>query len=132
MATGQVQFVHRSVAWNPDSQRAAEAAECADEQGAFWEYSDLLFANRARLPAAVAFGKPYLEAYAAALNLDGGAFFACLDSDRYASAVRASTGAAEAAGVRATPTFLINGEMVEGNLPFESFQTMIERFLGEA
>lgn len=115
----------------PESIRAAEAAACANEQGQFWPYHDTIFANQ-RGENQGAFSDDALQAFAAALGLDETAFNACLDSDRYRGAVQAETTAGQERGVRSTPTLFINGEKVEGAIPFDQLQPIIESALAGA
>jgi protein-disulfide isomerase len=63
---------------------------------------------------------------AADLKLDTTAFNQCLDSGKYAGQVSQETSAAQSLGVRATPTFLVNGRPVQGALPIEQFRQLIE------
>jgi protein-disulfide isomerase len=63
---------------------------------------------------------------AADLKLDTTAFNQCLDSGKYAGQVSQDTSAAQSLGVRATPTFLVNGRPVQGALPIEQFRQLIE------
>jgi protein-disulfide isomerase len=109
----------------PESIRAAEAAACANEQGQFWPYHDTIFANQ-RGENQGYFNDDALKAFAAALGLDEAAFNDCLDADRYRDKVQAETAAGQERGVRSTPTLFINGELVEGAIPFEQLQSLIE------
>lgn len=88
----------------------------------------MLFANQ-RGENAGAFRTQALEAFAAALGLDEAAFNECLGSGRYENEVRAETAAAQERGVRSTPTLFVNGEMVEGAVPFSEMQARIEAIL---
>lgn len=112
----------------PESQHAAEAAECAREQGQFWQYHDILFANQHGENQG-AFGEDALKAFAAALPLDENAFNLCLASRQYEAEVQSETAAGQQRGVRSTPTLFINGEKVEGALPFAQLQPRIEAIL---
>ena len=111
---------------HPLAHEAAEAAECAHDQGRFWEYHDLLFA---RSPA---LGAPSLEAYAAQLGLDAEAFATCLSSGRKADVVDGDVQDGIRYGVAATPTFFINGRIVVGALSLERFSTYVDAALREA
>jgi predicted DsbA family dithiol-disulfide isomerase len=73
-----------------------------------------------------AFNKENLKPFAAELGLDTTAFNDCLDSGKYTTIVQDETRAAQALGVRSTPTFLINGRPLIGAQPFEVFQQYIE------
>jgi protein-disulfide isomerase len=97
------------------AQKAAEATECADDQGKFWEYHDLVFANQGALDV------DSLKAYAAQLGLDTATFDDCLDSGEQSSEVEKDSEDARASGVSGTPAFFINGELVPGAIPFEDY-----------
>lgn len=126
-----MRLVYRHFAFlGPESLAAAEAAECANEQGAFWAYHDTIFANQAGENRG-AFSETNLKAFAAQLGLDTKAFNQCLASHRYRDAVIADYQEGQQRGVRSTPTFFINGQKIEGALPFAQFQTLIEAALNE-
>jgi protein-disulfide isomerase len=105
---------------------AAVAARCAGAQGRFWEYHDLLFV------AQPAFARDDLLGYARRLGLDVPAFTGCLDAGQFRDAVVADQREGREAGVRATPTFFINGRKIEGALPIEEFRDAIRQALREA
>ena len=126
MKTGKVRFGYLHYAFlGPESQRAAEASECAAEQGAFWPYHDRLYERQAGENRG-AFSQDNLKQFAVELGLDGRAFNACLDSGKYAAVVRADTAAGESLRVKGTPAFLANGRPLVGALPFEAFRQVIE------
>lgn len=102
---------------HPNAQKAAEATECADDQGKFWEYHDLLFANQSALDVAS------LKGYAAQLGLDTGTFDDCLDTGKNASEVQKDLQDGQSYGVGGTPAFFINGRLVSGAIPFEDYTT---------
>lgn len=108
-----------------ESRWAAEASECAAEQGKFWEYHDKLFASHSGENQG-AFSKDNLKRFAADLRLDTTKFNACLDSGKFASLVENETTSAQSLGVQSTPSFLINGQPLAGAQPFETFQKIIE------
>ncbi len=127
MVTGQVRFGYQHFAFLGDeSFWAAEAAECAADQEAFWEYHDALFANQAGENQG-AFSQAKLKQLAGTLGLDQTAFDACLDTGKYTELVRTETRNASTLGVQSTPTFLINGEPLLGAQPFEVFQEYIQK-----
>ena len=105
---------------------AALAARCAGTQGRFWEYHDLLFV------AQPDFARDALLGYARRLGLDVPRFTDCLDAARFADAVTADQREGREAGVRATPTFFVNGLKIEGALPIEEFRDAIRQALREA
>jgi protein-disulfide isomerase len=126
---GQLRFVYRDfplVAIHPHAQKAAEASECADDQGRFWDYHDLLWANQQALDVAS------LKAYAAQLGLDTATFGDCLDSGKNAQEVQKDYSEGVSYGVPGTPTFFINDLELLGAQPFSSFQTIIDGLLAVA
>ena len=104
---------------------AALAADCAAEQGKFWEYHDIFFASRG--PFALTNGR--LKGCAREIELDEEAFGQCLDSGKYAQKVKEETIMGLTLGARATPVFLINNMMLVGAHPFETFREIIEEEL---
>ena len=88
---------------DPGRCRAAYAAECAHQQGKFWEMSSALFNNQGAFPP------EQLREIAASLKLDVGAWEACLTNPRTATAVEGAARAGETAGVSGTPTFYVKG-----------------------
>ena len=132
VATDQVRLEFRNMALiGRESVVAAVAAECANEQGRFWEYRDLLF-EKQRGENSGSFTATRLSLYAGELGLDREAFNTCLESGRHEQLVLDETEAGKDAGVDSTPCFLINGELVRGAQPFEEFARIIERKLEEA
>ncbi len=127
--SGQVRFEFNHYAFlGAESIRAAEAAECANEQNAFWEYHDTLFLNQNGENRG-AFTDRILKSFAGHIGLDEQAFDACLDSGKYRENVEASFVKGVELGVESTPSFLINGELVAGALPFEEFDRLIQTAL---
>lgn len=133
--TGKVRFVYRDFAFLGDeSVAAAEAAECAREQGKFWPYHDRLYrfiwdnyyAKNQNGENVGAFSETNLKRLAADVGLESGPFGECFSSHRYKAEVEKDTAAGRAAGVNGTPTAFINGKMVVGALPFSQFQAAIE------
>ena len=120
---GQVQFSYRHFAvLGKFSEQAANAAECAGEQGKFWQYHDLLFANQGGL----AFTDSKLKQYARELKLNDRSFGVCSASGRYLKKVERETGVAASHGVRGTPSFFVNNRLLVGSQPFELFRTVVE------
>jgi len=123
---GKVRFVFRDfplTAIHQFAQKATEAAQCAHEQGRFWEYHDLLFTNQQALTA------EDLKRYAQQVGMDAGKFSDCLDSGKNAREVMLDLQDGKRAGVSGTPAFLINGLLMSGAQPFEQFQAAIEQAL---
>jgi len=105
---------------------AGIAAEAARKQGKFWEYHDKLFANQERL------GGDDLKRYAGELGLDLDRFEKDRQDPELKAKVQADMAEATALGVRSTPTFFINGRIVRGAMPFETFATIIDAELAKS
>jgi len=117
-----VRIVYRDfpLSFHQYAQKAAEAAECADDQGKFWEYHDKLFENQQALDTS------NLKQYAKDLGLDSAQFDSCLDSGKYELEVKKDFQDGQSYGVSGTPTFFINGIKVVGAQPFSTFKQVID------
>ncbi len=107
---------------NPD---AANAAWCANEQGNFWQYHDLLLAVQPD-PEHLDF-----EGFAIELNLNMVRFNHCLDNARYQTLIEARSQDAVREGINAVPTFFINGRIIIGAQPYAEFKKIIEEELAK-
>jgi protein-disulfide isomerase len=123
--TGQVKFVYRDfpLSFHQYAQKAAEAAECADEQGKFWNYHDKLFQNQNSLDLGS------LKTYAQQLGLGMTKFNDCLDAGSMNAEVQKDVSDGGSYGVSGTPAFFINGTPLTGAQPFEEFEKIIEQEL---
>jgi len=121
----RIRFVYRNypLAIHPNARPAAEAAQCANEQGQFWPYHDRLFAAPDKLSTAD------LKQTAADLGMDAARFNRCVDEHAYQSTVEADARAGADAGVTGTPAFFINGRMLSGAQPYEVFARVIDEEL---
>jgi protein-disulfide isomerase len=104
---------------------AAQAAECADEQGAYWAYHDYIFGHQ-KGENQGAFAQDNLKKFAADLKLNTQTFNACVDSAKYSAVVDQESAFAENLGVQSTPAFLVNGQPVMGAQSFAAFQQLID------
>lgn len=121
----KVRFVWRDFpVITPQSPKAAEAAQCAYDQGKFWEYHDLLYDR------APAIGLSDLKRYAGQLGLDTVTFNQCLDSGQYQATVDRDKQEAFARGFRGTPSFLINDKPLAGPPSLQYLQSLIDSILG--
>lgn len=137
--TGKVQyfFVNYPIeSLHPLAFKAHEAANCAGEQGKYWEMHDRLFANQGLL------APPELVKHAAAVGLDMATFQPCFDTERHADGIRQELAKAQQLGVNGTPGFLVgtiepNGKIVKGvklvsgAQPFATFKQVIDGVLAE-
>ncbi len=133
--TGKVKFVYRDFPLaqiHPTAQKAAEAAECAEEQNKYWEYHDKVFEEQEKQgQGTVQFTAADLKQWAADLGLDTAKFNKCLDSGKYQSEVEKDMQDGISVGVSGTPAFFINGIPVSGAQPFEVFKEIIDAELSK-
>jgi len=111
---------------HPQAPRAAEAARCAQDQGKFWDYHDVLFAQAPKA------SDDELKQYAADVGLDSGQFAECLSGNVHGGAVQRDIEEATKLGLEGTPAFFINGQLISGAQPLERFIQMIEEELALA
>jgi protein-disulfide isomerase len=133
--TGKVRFYSRDLPLNfhPDAMRAAEAARCASDQGQFWQLRDVMGANPNKLDM------DSLVADATDLKMDVKAFRACVESEKYKSAVQTDVMEAMKIGANGTPTFVVgkstpngvDGELMVGAQPYPMFEEKLQE-LGSA
>lgn len=115
----------------PNGGQAARAAECAAEQGRFWPMHDHLYADQRGWKGTRA---PYerFQGVARTIGLDADRFDACYAKDEVHPRTRQANAAAEALGVRVTPSFLVGDRGIEGALPLERFRELLDAALREA
>ena len=103
-----------------DSPAAAEAAQCAGAQEQFWAYHDYLYESGGSL------NNSSLKRYAEEVGLDTEAFNACLDGGAMIAKVRDNEQKARSLGLRGTPSFTVNGQVLPGPPTFDYLATLIE------
>ena len=108
---------------HPRAVPAAIAAECAAEQGLFWEYHDRLYAANGDL------SDSHLSAIANEVGLDQTKFLECRASGRARSAVESSRGDAIASGLEGAPALFLNGKMIGGMIDYEALAARIKKEL---
>ena len=126
--SGNVRFEYKHLIISPpDTANAANAAECAADQGRFWDYHDLLFSQQGvtRNP----FTKANLKAYGARLGLSAQQFNECVDRDTHLDEVYRDSAAGKDAGIQGTPTFVINGRSIPGEVPYAQFKAEVDAAL---
>jgi len=137
--TGKIKFVYRDFpldSIHPNARPAHIAAECADEQGKFWEYHDILFDKQVewqRLSSSDL--QSTLTLYATDLELQSASFETCLKSQKIADEVNKDSLDAARYGATGTPAFFIGNEKdgfvkLTGAQPYQSFQAVIDAQLG--
>jgi protein-disulfide isomerase len=122
----RIAFRHFPLSFHKNAQRAAEAADCAQEQGKFWELHDILFENNRALE------EEKLAEYAGQAGVDPAKFKECMDSGRTRQPVLDDMEAGKALGVRGTPAFFVNGIRLSGAKPFPDFKAVIDSELARA
>jgi len=116
VGTGKVRYVSHVFSLWPESIPAAAASLCAHEQGKYWEFHEQAFVNfqQGRFPASEEF-----MSWARQAEFDEAAFQQCVESGRYVDDAQLSALEGKRAGVSSTPTFFVNGAVVQGNAPLE-------------
>jgi protein-disulfide isomerase len=127
--SGKVRIVFNHFAFIGDeSTRAAEASECANAQGKFWQYADTLFNNQAGENQG-AFNDANLEKFAQQVGLDMTQYKTCMDQNTYLGKIQTSSQAAQQRGVDSTPTLFINGRKAVGAISLAQFESIAGQLL---
>jgi protein-disulfide isomerase len=122
---GKIRFVYRDfplTSIHPNAMPAAEAAQCANEQGKFWDFHDKLFGGQD-------LSDDIYKQYAQELGLDVTKFSDCLTNHTYASKIQQDSDFATNLGINSTPTFFINGLAIIGAQPLTAFTSVIDKEL---
>ena len=114
-------FKHFPLPGHPQSRSAANAAECAAEQGKFWEFADKLFENQARLGE-----NDFYQKIAADLNLNVSQFTDCISSKKYNGKVEKNYQEGLSKKIKGTPASFINGETLSGAASYEKLKGIID------
>lgn len=122
----RIAFKQLPLPFHQHAHLAAEASLAAKAQGKFWEMHDLMFKNQQALTRAD------LEKYAQQIGLDMNKFKADLDSGKWKQKVDAELAEGNKIGANGTPTFFINGKILVGAQPYDTFKTKIEEAAKEA
>jgi protein-disulfide isomerase len=122
----RIAWKHQPLPFHPNALPAAEAAEAAREQGKFWEMHDALFENQQALSPET------YERLAKKIGLNVAAFKASVAGGRNKGRISDDQQLASRVGANGTPTMFVNGEKVEGAVPFEMIKPAIDRALAVA
>lgn len=114
---------------HPQAQLAAQAAECAGDQGKYWDMHAMLFANAQQWDTTPDVAQQQFQSYAQALTMDLPAFEQCMAQQTYAAEVQADFNEARSLGLQGTPAFIINGKLLSGARPIEQFVQVLDREL---
>ena len=115
---------HFPLAYHTGADKAAQASECARSQGKFWEYHDQLL-NLTSLGGDVGVRK-IMDMTAQDVGLEMIEYQKCMEYQRFAPFVESHLAEGRSLGIRSTPTFIINGQRVEGALPYKSLKDIVE------
>ena len=114
---------------HPNVMNAHLAAACANEQGKYWEYRDVLYDNQATEETPENFSKDNLKKLAKSTGLNMQQFNKCLDEDKYDQEIRQDFAGGVQIGVVGTPTYLINGNLIPGEIKFDIWQKIVAYIL---
>lgn len=128
----KLSYRHFPLSFHPAAQKSAEAAECANDQGKFWEFHDLIYEKQeAQGQGTIQYTTDDIKTWASELGIDTAVFNDCLDSGKYASKVSEDANAGAKAGVDGTPGFFVNGKRIIGAQPFSVFKAAIDEELSK-
>jgi protein-disulfide isomerase len=122
----RIAFKHNPLGFHPNAMPAANGAECAREQGKFWQMHDKMFENQRDL------AKERIEQYAKEAGLDFGRWKGCFDAEKYKDRILGDQRMAMQLGARGTPAFFINGRFLSGAQPQPAFEALIDEELKKA
>lgn len=128
--TGKVQFYFRNYAFlGPASTLAAEAGECANDQGQFWAFHDYMYQHQPDESDTSMYTDDNLTQIAGNLGMDPTQFSSCLTSKDASQKVAKDMSDGQAAGVSGTPTTFINGVAIVGAVPYSQIKAAIDNDL---
>jgi protein-disulfide isomerase len=133
--TGKVRwrFIDYPLSGHRNTWQASRAAACADEQGKFWEFHDLLYQTQDRWNGeATDNPDKVMKDYARGLGLNASQFDQCIDSKKYQSKIQAHLSIAEQRKIMQTPTFIIGDQQVAAALPYDELAKYINTALAKA
>lgn len=133
VATGKVRIAYLNfpLSGHQNAMPAAEAAMCASAQGKFWEMHDAIFRTQGQW-AAMADPAPLFESLATNLGASPAAYRSCIATGATRAMIAADQQRASSAGVKATPTFFVGSEQIEGAVPLPDFRAALDRALAGA
>jgi protein-disulfide isomerase len=132
--TGKVYYIYRDLPLaqiHPGAIQAAHAANCAAEQGAFWQMNDRLYLGQFQREWGS--GGPndaeVFVAYGQALGIDPAALRSCMAEQRYAGQIETDLREAAGRGLNSTPSFVVNGQVFLGARPYSSWKQLFDSIL---
>lgn len=130
--TGKAKLIFRDypLPFHDGAKPAAMAAQCANDQGKYWQFHDKMFEEQDKKgTGTVPFTTTDLKLWASQIGVNTTTFNQCLDSQKYATEVDADAQAGQTFGVDGTPSFFINGKLIVGAQPFSVFKAAIDEEL---
>ncbi len=119
-------YKYNPLGFHPNAMPAANAAECAREQGKFWQMNEKMFANQQQL------SPESYEKWAGEIGLDTNRFKKCFADSKYKARIEEDQKTAMQLGARGTPAFFINGRFLSGAQPQPAFEALIDEELKKA
>jgi protein-disulfide isomerase len=130
--TGKVRFVFRDfplTSIHKSAVRAAHAAQCAGDQGRYWQMHDALYASQDQFQPSHDADFATFRGLAGDIGLDTEQFMACMESRKYLDRITKEATDGAALGVRATPAYLVDGELVVGLYPTAAWRQILDQAL---
>lgn len=132
--TGKVNLIFVDMAFlGRDSPKAAQASYCAEDQGMYWQYHDMLYNSQEPKIDGGWANTERLKAFAFDLGLDMDLFNSCLDSGKYSKRVQYNVQQARENGINSTPGFFVVGsdtqQFIKGAQPYSTFQKVIDSMI---
>ncbi|MEM2963695.1 MAG: thioredoxin domain-containing protein [Candidatus Anstonellales archaeon] len=131
--TGKVllAFFDYPLSFHPAAFPSAKAARCAGEQGKYWEAHDAIFTGQGTGGSTVQYSEEQLKEWISKLpGLNVSAFNSCFSSNKYDSYINENAALGQSLGIFGTPGFIINGKIISGAYPYETFDSAIKESLG--
>lgn len=119
-------FKHNPLSFHPNAMPAANAAECAREQGKFWPMTEKMFGNQQAL------SPESYEKWAGEIGVDVGRFKKCFADNKYKTRIEEDQKLSMQMGARGTPAFFVNGRFLSGAQPQPAFEALIDEELKKA
>lgn len=130
--TGKVKFAFRNYQFlGPASVVAGNSAECANEQGKFWDMYEYLYKNQPPESDTSMYTADNLTQIAGTLGMDTGKFKSCMDSTKFQKNIDQDMADGQKVSVSATPTFFVNGKQLLGAQPYANFKALIDAELAK-
>lgn len=118
-----LEYKHFPLSFHPFAEPAAEASECAAEQGKFWEFHDIVFENQDKL------SQDELSVWAKQIGLNMNKFNDCFNNHKYQAKVKAEYNQGSNEGVQGTPATFIDGQQISGAVPYEQLKAAVDAAL---